>query len=99
LQEELESLEGIDPSDFEISIEPLGPRRRLDNAILRATEGFDLIIMGAPDDGLIQRAMFGDVPESVAKQVKIPVILTKRYTGAVKSWFQQLFGSRKTFLE
>jgi len=86
-------------TDFEIFVEPLGPRRRLDNAILRATQGYDLIIMGSPEEGLIRRAMFGDVPESVAKQVKIPVILTKRYTGAIKSWFQQLFGSRKAFLD
>jgi amino acid transporter/nucleotide-binding universal stress UspA family protein len=99
LQAELDAFEDIDVDAFEIRVEPLGRRRRLDNAILRATEGYDLIIMGAPQEGLVRRAMFGDVPESVAKQVKIPVILTKRYTGAVKSWFQQLFGSRKTFLD
>jgi amino acid transporter/nucleotide-binding universal stress UspA family protein len=99
LQAELDALEGIDVADFEICVEPLGRRRRLDNAILRAAEGYELIIMGSPEEGLVRRAMFGDVPESVAKQVKIPVILTKRYTGAVKSWFQQLFGSRKAFLD
>ncbi len=99
LQADLEALEGIDAADFEVFVEALGPRRRLDNAILRAAKGYDLIIMGAPEEGLIQRAMFGDIPESVAKQVKIPVILTKRYTGAIKSWFQQLIGSRKAFLD
>jgi len=99
LQADLEGLEGIDAADFEVFVEALGPRRRLDNAILRAAKGYDLIIMGAPEEGLIQRAMFGDIPESVAKQVKIPVILTKRYTGAIKSWFQQLIGSRKAFLD
>ncbi len=99
LQADLDELDGIDAADFEIFVEALGPRRRLDNAILRAAKGYDQIIMGAPEEGLIQRAMFGDVPESVAKQVKIPVILTKRYTGAIKSWFQQLLGSRRAFLD
>ncbi|MFQ5742648.1 MAG: amino acid permease [Acidobacteriota bacterium] len=99
IEEELEAAEGIDASGFQVLVKPLPKRRRLDRAILDEAQGYDLLIMGAPVEGLLQRAMFGDIPESVARQVEIPVILTKRYSGAVKSWFQKLFGSRKAVLD
>ena len=58
------------------------------------TEG-DLLVIGASEEGLVRRAFFGDIPESIAGSVDGPVILVKPYVGHVKSWFQQLFGSRR----
>jgi len=69
------------------------------NAVLAETQRRDLIIMGAPEEGLVRRAFFGDVPEQIAKAVDVPVILTKKYTGSVKLWFQKFFGTRKTMLQ
>jgi len=58
-----------------------------------------LIIMGAPEEGLVRRALFGDLPVQIARETEGPLILTKKYTGDVKSWFQKFFGSRKTMLD
>jgi len=55
--------------------------------------------MGAPEGGLVRRAFFGDLPFYIARETDVPIILTKRYTGHVKSWFQEFFGSRKTMLD
>ena len=55
--------------------------------------------MGAPEEGLVQRALFGDVPVRIAQETEVPLILTKKYSGHVKSWFQKFFGSRKTILD
>ncbi len=68
-------------------------------AILEETQNHDLIIMGAPEEGLVRRAIFGDMPVQIAKATDVPLILTKKYTGYVKSWFQKFFGSRKTMLD
>jgi hypothetical protein len=60
---------------------------------------YDLIIMGAPEEGLVRRALFGDLPAYIARELDTPLILTKKYTGHVKSWFQKFFGTRKTMLD
>jgi amino acid transporter/nucleotide-binding universal stress UspA family protein len=68
-------------------------------AILTEIQHRDLLIMGAPEEGLVQRALFGDVPVRIAQETEVPLILTKKYSGHVKSWFQKFFGSRKTILD
>ncbi len=68
-------------------------------AILAEVQHLDYVIMGAPEEGLVRRALFGDIPLQIAQETEVPLILTKRYTGHVKSWFQKFFGSRKTMLD
>jgi amino acid transporter/nucleotide-binding universal stress UspA family protein len=68
-------------------------------AVLTEIQHRDLVIMGAPEEGLVRRALFGDIPVRIARETEVPLILTKRYTGHVKSWFQKFFGSRKTMLD
>jgi uncharacterized hydrophobic protein (TIGR00271 family) len=51
-----------------------------------ATAGHDLVMIGASREGVIDRVLFGDVPEQVAATVDIPVIIVKRPVGPVTSW-------------
>ena len=86
----------VDPARYKIVI------KKTDNfaeAILGEIQHNDLVIMGAPEEGLVRRAFFGDLPLYIARETDVPIILTKRYTGHVKSWFQKFFGSRKTILD
>lgn len=96
-EEELKKhTEEIDPARYKIEI------RKTDHfveAILEETTKHDMIIMGAPQEGLVRRALFGDVPVEIARNSNAPIILTKKYDGHVKSWFQKFFGSRKTMLD
>ena len=69
------------------------------DAVMNETREKDLIIMGTPEEGLVRRALFGDFPAMVAKNLNIPLILTKKYHGHFKTWFQKFFGSRKTMLD
>jgi len=68
-------------------------------AVLTEIQYRDLIIMGAPEEGLIRRVLFGDIPLRIARETEVPLILTKKYSGHMKSWFQKFFGSRKTMLD
>lgn len=86
----------INPERFQIIIRKT---YRASDAILDEAPNFDLIIMGAPEEGLLKRALFGDLPNRIAKEFDIPIILTKKYHGHVKSWFQKFFGTRKTMLD
>ena len=62
--------------------------------MLEKKEG-DLLVVGASEEGLVRRAFFGDLPEALAEEIGDPVILVKRFPGHVKSWLQQLLGSRR----
>jgi amino acid transporter/nucleotide-binding universal stress UspA family protein len=86
----------IDPNRYKIVVQKTN---NIVQAILAETQHHDLIIMGAPEEGLIRRAFFGDLPAQIVSQLNTPIILTKKYTGDVKSWFQKFFGSRKTMLD
>lgn len=86
----------ITPDRFDIVLKKT---HRIPEAIRDEIQPQDLVIMGAPEEGLVRRAFFGDLPQLIAKESDRPLILTKRYTGHVKSWFQKLFGSRRTMLD
>ena len=96
-REDLEKVKHeVDPVRYKIVVQ------NTDNfaqAILTEIQHNDLVIMGAPEEGLVRRAFFGDLPLYIARETDVPIILTKRYTGHVKSWFQKFFGSRKTMLD
>jgi hypothetical protein len=96
-REELEKFKNeIDPARYEIAI---NYTHNYAEAILNEIQPKDLVIMGAPEEGLIRRAFFGDLPLHITRETDVPIILTKRYTGHVKSWFQKFFGSRRTMLD
>ena len=86
----------IDPERYQVIIKKTN---RMEDAIFEEAQKHDLIIMGAPEEGLVRRALFGDIPVNIAQRIDAPLILTKRYDGNVKSWFQKFFVSRKTMLE
>jgi nucleotide-binding universal stress UspA family protein len=86
----------IDPERYKLVIKKT---ENVVDSILVETQRHDLIIMGAPEEGLVRRALFGDMPVQIARATNVPLILTKKYTGDVKSWFQKFFGSRKTMLD
>ncbi len=86
----------IDPSRYEVIIKN---SQWVAESIMAEAQQYDLIIMGAPEEGLVRRALFGDLPAYVAQELDTPLILTKKYTGHVKSWFQKFFGTRKTMLD
>ncbi|MFQ6037027.1 MAG: amino acid permease [Candidatus Aminicenantales bacterium] len=96
-REDLEKLrEEISPELYKILVKRT---QSITEAILEEIQRQDLVIMGAPEEGLIRRALFGDLPVRIARETDVPIILTKRHTGDVKSWFQKFFGSRKTMLD
>jgi amino acid transporter/nucleotide-binding universal stress UspA family protein len=86
----------ITPERYEILVKKTS---NVVEAIMTEVQHQDFVIMGAPEEGLVRRALFGDIPVQIARETEVPLILTKKYTGHVKSWFQKFFGSRKTMLD
>jgi uncharacterized hydrophobic protein (TIGR00271 family) len=51
--------------------------------ILNEAANHDLVMLGASREGIIDRALFGDIPEQVAARSNAPVIIVKRRLGPV----------------
>jgi len=93
--EEKERLELIDQALAGISLEGIKIKKRVlrddsvELGIIAASEGFDLLVIGASNIPLWKRLLFGTIPQNVAKHSKTPVIIVKKYEGRVKSWFRK----------
>jgi len=50
--------------------------------IAEAADKYDLIVMGTSQEALIDRMLFGEVPERVAQESQLPVVVMRRRTQA-----------------
>ncbi len=51
--------------------------------LAEASTGYDLIIMGTSQEALIDRMLFGEIPERVAQQSETPLMVMRRHTEPV----------------
>ncbi|MDS0242284.1 MULTISPECIES: amino acid permease [unclassified Haloferax] len=63
-------------------------------AIVAATEEFDLTVIGATREGLLQQLVFGAIPETVGRDAASTVIMAKRDLGVI-SWMTRWFKRRR----
>lgn len=54
------------------------------------------LVVGATEEGIISRRLYGSVPVELAHRFHGTFLLTKKYSGAVHSYLQEFFGSRPT---
>lgn len=70
--------------------------RSISSGILKMTETYDVCILGAAREGLMQQLIFGSIPEIVAKKCRHTVIMVKKYQGAkLKNIINLLFRKAK----
>lgn len=57
--------------------------------IVQAGSEYDLVLVGASEESLIDRVLFGSIPEQVARECPTPVVIVKRYRGLPRLWLQR----------
>jgi len=62
------------------------------DAIVKEAESYDVVVIGATREGLFQQLMFGTIPEGIARGTGKPVIMVKKFEGAVASFIKRLAG-------
>jgi len=60
--------------------------------LIRVSKAYDLVVIGASREGFLTYLFKGTIPERLAFQCKIPVLIVKKYEGAVKSWMKHFLG-------
>jgi amino acid transporter/nucleotide-binding universal stress UspA family protein len=58
--------------------------------ILREAEDYNLVVVGASEEGFFEQLLFGALPARVARECSKTVMIVKRYQGPVKSWIHRV---------
>jgi uncharacterized hydrophobic protein (TIGR00271 family) len=57
--------------------------------ILKEAEHYDLVIIGASEEGFIDQFAFGSIPQRIAAQAPNSSVMVKGYSGAPEFWFRK----------
>jgi amino acid transporter/nucleotide-binding universal stress UspA family protein len=66
--------------------------KKVATALIKAAADYDLIVLGASKEGVFSSVLFGEIPEKVARYSPVPVMIVRRYEGAVKSIVKKVMG-------
>lgn len=61
--------------------------------IVREAEKYDLVLLGASEEGLFDQFVFGSIPQQIAARVPKTAVIVRRYGGAAELWTHKLTGS------
>jgi uncharacterized hydrophobic protein (TIGR00271 family) len=61
--------------------------------IVREAEGYDLVLLGASEEGLFDQFAFGSVPQQIAARVPKTAVIVKRYRGPTDLWTRKVMRS------
>jgi uncharacterized hydrophobic protein (TIGR00271 family) len=60
------------------------------DGILREAEDYDLVLLGASEEGLFDQFAFGSIPQQIAARVPRTAVMVKRYGGPTEFWTRKL---------
>jgi len=58
--------------------------------IVKEAAGYDLVLLGASEEAMFDRFVFGSIPQQIAARVPKTVILVKEYGGLTELWVRKL---------
>lgn len=58
--------------------------------IVQEAERYDLVLLGASEEGLFDQFVFGSIPQQIAARVPKTAVITRRYVGPTELWTRKL---------
>ena len=58
--------------------------------IIEEAKGYDLVLLGASEEGLFDQLVFGSIPQQIATRVPKTAVMVKRYGGPTEFWVSKL---------
>jgi uncharacterized hydrophobic protein (TIGR00271 family) len=62
----------------------------VEGILTEASNGYDMLLIGATNESYIDRKLFGDVPQRIAAEAPVPTIVVRRRAGRVRSFLRQV---------
>ncbi len=69
------------------------PAENVVQGIAEAGAAYDLVLMGASEESLIDQVLFGNIPVRVASESHTPVVIVKRYQGLPRLWLRRAWNA------
>ena len=63
------------------------------SGILEEAKRYDLMMLGASEESLFDRFLFGTVPERIARKSMVPVMIAKRQAPLPQFWLRRVWGT------
>ncbi len=60
------------------------------DGIVREAKDYDLVLLGASEEGLFDQFAFGSIPQQIAARVPRTAVMVKRYGGPTELWTRKL---------
>lgn len=70
--------------------------RSVQGAILAEARRYDLVMLGASNEGLLRNITLGSIPEAVARQCAKPVLVVRSHEGSVRTWLRRFLGTYRS---
>jgi uncharacterized hydrophobic protein (TIGR00271 family) len=61
--------------------------------ILTEAKGYDLMLLGASEESLFDRFLFGTVPERIAQKSPVPVMIARRHAPLPRFWLRRVWNA------
>jgi uncharacterized hydrophobic protein (TIGR00271 family) len=58
--------------------------------IVEEAEGYDLVLLGASEEGLFDQLVFGSIPQQIAARVSKTAVIVRHYGGPTEFWTRKL---------
>jgi nucleotide-binding universal stress UspA family protein len=76
--------------DYPLEVK-VNPADDVVESIVQEAAHYDLVVIGATAERFFSRVLFGTIPERVAYQAPVTVMMVKGYKGPVRSWLHRSF--------
>jgi uncharacterized hydrophobic protein (TIGR00271 family) len=60
------------------------------DGIVREAEGYDLVLLGASEEGLFDQLVFGSIPQQIAARVPKTAVIVRHYGGPTEFWTRKM---------
>lgn len=60
------------------------------DGIVEEAKGYDLVLLGASEEGLFDQFVFGNIPQQIAARVPKTAVMVRRYGGPTEFWIRKL---------
>jgi uncharacterized hydrophobic protein (TIGR00271 family) len=88
IEQTLEDIEGANRVSRKIA-----NAEHVQEGILEEAARYDLLLLGASEEGVLDQITFGGLPEDIARASPHPVLLVKRYQGLSQFWLRRAWRS------
>lgn len=90
-RERLESLVRGLPDSVDVTTRVIQATGPVEGILHEATQNYDLLILGAGNENVMGRFLFGDIPQAILRDAPIPILILRRRLSSIDSLARRIW--------